>query len=738
MRKVFLLIVGLVALQVCAEERTICAIDFKTADVSDWSINNVISVPDDLGNVWVRSTAYGMKASGYSGTTSSRYETNSMLISPYFDLSNYAEVGWSFEHTFRYGYNSDITVWCDGGHGWEQLAIPNYPTGNDWTFVSSGNIDLSAYAGGTVRLGFRYTSTSSKAGTWEIQSMTLKGTPIGEQTQVLSVSEFLQLHDPQTTYEVVGIVQYIDNTSFGNFYLADLNDPQQQVYIYGLLTQSGLSQRFYTLGVDQGDELRVRGKYVVYTDPVTGDTKAEIVDAQYVSHVNGIVDTDWSDDLNGRWSESLGQVVSFSQPMYICGYGSSMLYIASSRLRTPEEVAVGLPLDSVRYRERIRLNDASLIRLTNVYYPTQWRLGSKIIGLQARVTGERELQAFSSLTVENHERPTLPPDVGDARLRICGANIQNYFYNWESAYAGAGSAEKFEVQTQKICGALCAINADIYALCEVENGQDALQYLVSRMNTIAGANLYDFVNDGLSGSGSVKCGYIYRSDKVSPIGGMLHPYSGYSNSIWYSRELVQGFTETATGEKLIVVVNHLKAKSNGVSYNADRMTEVGWLTNTLPSVPDVIGDPDIIMLGDYNSYSQEEPVRYLIAQGFKDELVVRAPEDYSYVYDETVGYLDHIFTSETMSKQVTGATVWHINADEPYSSGYSNLNTTIYRYADHDPLLIGLRLGEDMTTGVETPKTASLQVESRKILQDGQLFILVGESVYDAQGRRVK
>ena len=736
MKKVFLLILVLVAVYVSAEERTICAINFRTADVSDWSINNVISVPDELGNVWVRTTSYGMKATGYESNSRTRYETNSMLISPSYDLSEYASVKWSFEHTFVYGSNSDITIWCDGGYGWEPLSILNYPAGNDWTFVSSGNIDLSAYAGRTIRLGFRYTSTTTQAGTWEIRSMTLTGNTSGEETPVLSVSEFLELHDTQTTYEVVGIVQYIDNTTFGNFYLADADNAEQQVYIYGLLTQSGLSQRFYTLGVDQGDELHVRGKYVVYTDPVTGETRAEIVDAQYVSHVKGIVDTDWSDDLNGRWSAVMGQMVSFSQPMYICGNDNNMLYIASSRLRTPEEVAVGLPLDSVRYRERIRLNNASLITLTNVYNSSQWRLGSKIIGLQARVTGERELQAVGSLTVENHERTSTPPDVGDARLRICGANIQNYFYNWEGAYAGAGSSEKFEVQTQKICGALCAMNADIYALCEVENGQDALQYLVAQMNSLIGANQYDFVNDGLSGSGSIKCGYIYRSDKVSPCGGMIHPYGNYTNSVWYSRELVQGFMETATGEKLIVVVNHLKAKSNGVSYNADRMTELGWLTNRLPSVPDEIGDPDIIMLGDYNSYSQEEPVRYLIAQGFKDELVVRAPEDYSYVYDETVGYLDHIFTSETMSKQVTGAAVWHVNADESYQNGYKYLNSTIYRYADHDPLLIGLRLGEDMTTGVGTPSGSPSRGE--KVLRDGHLFILVGESVYDAQGRRVK
>jgi hypothetical protein len=44
-----------------------------------------------------------------------------------------------------------------------------------WTFTDSGAIDLSAYVGKTVQFAFRYKSTATKAGTWEIKTFTVTG-----------------------------------------------------------------------------------------------------------------------------------------------------------------------------------------------------------------------------------------------------------------------------------------------------------------------------------------------------------------------------------------------------------------------------------------------------------------------------------------------------------------------------------------------------------------------------------
>ena len=55
------------------------------------------------------------------------------------------------------------------------LVIPKYPEGVNWTFVESGDIDLTAYCGKAVYIAFKYTSTDDNSGGWEIDNFTIKG-----------------------------------------------------------------------------------------------------------------------------------------------------------------------------------------------------------------------------------------------------------------------------------------------------------------------------------------------------------------------------------------------------------------------------------------------------------------------------------------------------------------------------------------------------------------------------------
>ena len=71
-----------------------------------------------------------------------------------------------------------------------------------------------------------------------------------------------------------------------------------------------------------------------------------------------------------------------------------------------------------------------------------------------------------------------------------------------------------------------------------------------------------------------------------------------------------------------------------------------------------------------------------------------APQGYSYVYNSESGYLDRVFASPTMSKQVKMVQPYHLNADYYYSRGFKRgLDDTMFRYADHDPILIYVKLG---------------------------------------------
>ena len=112
------------------------------------------------------------------------------------------------------------------------------------------------------------------------------------------------------------------------------------------------------------------------------------------------------------------------------------------------------------------------------------------------------------------------------------------------------------------------------------------------------------------------------------------------------------------------------------------------------------GVTNVIMLGDLNSYAEDDPVQYLDdTAGFTDLIDTYIGQDtaYSYVFDGQQGTLDQGMADDTLAGYVTGATEWHINADEPDLIGYDNsytnsdfYNDGVYASSDHDPLIVGL------------------------------------------------
>ena len=134
-----------------------------------FTINNV-TMPSDLSYIWMNDATYGWKASAYYNGT--RYVTESWLISPAIALPN-EDCHLAFEHVYRYTAtaNKQLTLHISTDKSnWTNMTIPNYPDGNSWTFISSGNIDLAKYKGKTVYFAFKYTSSESEAATWEIKN----------------------------------------------------------------------------------------------------------------------------------------------------------------------------------------------------------------------------------------------------------------------------------------------------------------------------------------------------------------------------------------------------------------------------------------------------------------------------------------------------------------------------------------------------------------------------------------
>ncbi|MBP6284485.1 MAG: hypothetical protein KA373_03610, partial [Paludibacteraceae bacterium] len=68
--------------------------------------------------------------------------------------------------------STNYTVGAPSTAIWTQLIAPTWPSGSDWTFVSSGDIDLSAYTGNSnICIAFKYASTTAGAATWEIKNV---------------------------------------------------------------------------------------------------------------------------------------------------------------------------------------------------------------------------------------------------------------------------------------------------------------------------------------------------------------------------------------------------------------------------------------------------------------------------------------------------------------------------------------------------------------------------------------
>ena len=153
----------------------------------DFTIQEV-SKASGLSYIWkLDASSYhnGMIAKAMYNST--YYASEGWLISPCIEIPEGAATTLKFDHTAKFFSSADteMTLWISTNYksglpstaAWDKLNIPTYPSGSNWNFVSSGNIDLSAYAGGSVTIAFKYISTSTAAAQWEVKNFSVTSTP---------------------------------------------------------------------------------------------------------------------------------------------------------------------------------------------------------------------------------------------------------------------------------------------------------------------------------------------------------------------------------------------------------------------------------------------------------------------------------------------------------------------------------------------------------------------------------
>ena len=399
------------------------------------------------------------------------------------------------------------------------------------------------------------------------------------------------------------------------------------------------------------------------------------------------------EQLKSHWSEYANQTVQLTTPLVVCGSFYDSLVLAPERLFCPEERAIGLADgDSTMYNALAAQNKAAsiVVNCRNAYYNV--RCGDIVKGLTARVTKERHL--VTGKPVKTRHLPTdKPGKPGKGELRVVGANIENYFADLGGYATKRTTPAQQAMKTTKLVKAIRAMNADIIACCEMQVGNKAPELLLEALNQ--GGKHYAYVSMPLENQDRIGGCFIYNIERVRVYGAPLSAYKD-STSHYYGRMFAVGFEEMASGEKLIIGVNHLKSKRPGrgnYDTHLKRLDNTDSLLVMLPQAVERFGDEDVLLLGDYNCYTQEGPIQAIIRAGYADLLPQSGTNDYSYIFRGEAGYLDRCFGNASMAKQVVRVRPWHINADWYYSHGaYKMKDKSMHRYSDHEPIIVDIKM----------------------------------------------
>lgn len=528
-------------------------------------------------------------------------------------------------------------------------------------------------------------------------------------------------------------------------------------------------------GISVGQRLQVTGT----VDEFQGLTELRSITGVQVLGSGAVTPTEIALPIAtlNNWERYEGMLLLFPQQLLVTDtrnwvqYGEVML--ASERALFPTEVvdpndavpantsstgtanaAAVLARYALNERSRILLDDG---RTTSYPEPPPLlgpqgtlRAGSTITGLTAVLSyafDAYRLQPAGAVSLVHAARPPVPSMGGD--ITLASLNVLNYFTTlgvW-----GATTNAELQRQRTKLVAALQAINADAMVLCELENNDVAWADLQAALNAAMGAGTYAVREADASGTGGTRTAIFYKPSVLTPQG----PLQALNTTQFQRPHLTQAFLVNATGGRFLLSSVHLRSKlcdnATGSNldqgdgqgcYNALRREQVTALVAHWNDVRSSTGIAAQVILGDFNAYSQEDPIDRLRAAGLVDLL---PPDAHTYRFEGTFGRLDHAFGTVQFGAAVASTAVWNLNSDEPAELDYREENLSRYqpgpyRSADHDALVVGIHSAW-IELGVEGAAPAAPVVQLRH--QEGQLVWSAAVhgpfrvELYDAQGRHL-
>ena len=345
------------------------------------------------------------------------------------------------------------------------------------------------------------------------------------------------------------------------------------------------------------------------------------------------------------------------------------------------------------------------------------------------------------------DRTAAPANVG-GDLKVASFNVLNYFTTLGAGTAGCTSfkdrtgdpvtvnsgcdprgawdPDDLTRQQTKIVKAINALDADVVGLLEIENSlvvdgpgnaDEALGTLVAALNADAGSTKWAFVPssselpaasemDVITNAIIFQPAAVQRQGASRALGTLSSGNGAFSNA---REPIAQAFAPVGGGEPFLFVVNHFKSKGSagplpgdadaGDGQGASNASRVAQATALRDWVHTIQGDVEsVALVGDFNSYTQEDPLEVLYDAGYADAAAELAPGQYSYSFSGLSGSLDHVLLNGPALARATGADIWEINAEESIALEYSryNYHGTLfyapdpYRSSDHDPVIVGL------------------------------------------------
>ncbi|WP_239478550.1 ExeM/NucH family extracellular endonuclease [Rothia sp. ZJ1223] len=355
--------------------------------------------------------------------------------------------------------------------------------------------------------------------------------------------------------------------------------------------------------------------------------------------------------------------------------------------------------------------------------------------------------ADSDLPVSWTNTREAAPDAVGGELSISSFNVLNYFSTTGDELTGckyytdreknpitvsggcdargAANQENFERQQAKIVAAINTLDASVISLEEIENsavfGKDrdeALNTLVAALNAAAGSEKWAAVASPEklpSSEDVIRTAFIYQPTEATPVGEseILTDTAAFNNA---RKPLAQAFkasTADDNDEIFVAIVNHFKSKGSGSGVNADsgdgqgasnasRVAQATDLVKFAEAQEAKHKTQNVVLLGDFNAYTQEDPMQVLYKAGYVS-LDTTFDAGHTYLYGGRTGSLDHVLASGDFIDNFTDADVWNINSVESIGLEYSRFNNNVtnlyapnaYRSSDHDPLIAGFNLSKE-------------------------------------------